>query len=143
MTYLEVECRVEAIKTLGDLRFIDLEESLWEGKLIIEFKLSAIFSLSSTQKTLLWIDIWPWFWLCLCTCVQKNKIFWAKGKVKPWKSTCTCMHVAQREETIIRTNQNEGYVGERVGEDVKMYKFLCQTPFHFHSNYNNTNKFKK
>jgi len=80
MTYLEVECKVEAIKTLGDPSLMDLEESLWEGKLIIEFKLRAIFSLSLQQKRLFFDLIYGLGsgLAYVCVCVQKNKILSAK-----------------------------------------------------------------
>ena len=80
MTYLELEWRVEAMKTLGDLSLRGLEESLWEGNLIIEIKLRAIFSLSSQQMTLLWIDIWNSFWFSLrmYVSVLMNKLFLKK-----------------------------------------------------------------
>ena len=80
MTYLELEWRVEAMKTLGDLSLRGLEESLWEGNLIIEVKLRAIFSLSSQQMTLLWFDIWNLFWfpLRMYVSVLMNKIFLKK-----------------------------------------------------------------
>lgn len=140
MTYLEVECKAEAIKTLGVLSLMDLEESLWGGKLIIEFKLRAIFSLSSTKKTLLWFDIWPWFWLGLCMCVSKRKKSSeeknrAKGKVKVWNRGGAAVYMYPRERRQYR-QQKEGSVGERVGKDVKIDKFSatakCQVPFHFH-----------
>ena len=78
MTYLEVECKAEAIKTLGVLSLMDLEESLWGGKIIIEFKLRAIFSVfNEKDSSLIWYMALVLAWL-MYVCVQKKKIFWGK-----------------------------------------------------------------
>ena len=115
MTYLEVECKVEAIETLGDPSLMDLEESLWEGKLIIEFKLRAIFSLSLQQKRLFFDLIYGLgsglAYVCVCPKEQNLVSKRIEQKAK-WK--CETVEVQLRKRRQYR-QQKEGSVGERDG----------------------------